>query len=196
MKTVIEYFNINSPWSFMGHHRLLSVLENFSFTLELRPVNAAQVFSQTGGVPVPQRHPTRQKYRLSELKRWDQRLKLNLNIEPAFFPSSDILAHSCILRMPTAAKKLEAAYKIGQALWCHEANIADPQTMSEIMLTCEPNFTLPDEEEQTQFASIIEEYGHDAVSQGVFGMPTFLIDGELFWGQDRLDFVFEKLSAE
>jgi 2-hydroxychromene-2-carboxylate isomerase len=193
MNKIIEYFNINSPWSFMGHHRLLRLQEQFSFNLELRPVAIPQIFQATGGTPLPQRHPSRQQYRFVELKRWADRLELPLNLKPAHFPSSDLRAHASIMDLPEELQ-LKAAEQIGFALWCEEADIADPNVISDILKTLSNDAAAAVEAQMEQAKIAIEENGTKAIEDGVFGMPSYLVDDELFWGQDRLDFVMEKLA--
>lgn len=193
MNNIVEYFNINSPWSFMGNHRLLRLQEQFSFSVELRPVSIPQIFQATGGTPLPQRHPSRQEYRFVELKRWADRLELPLTMKPAYFPSPDLLAHASILLLPEDMQ-LRAAERIGFALWCEEADIADPAIVGNILKTITPTAMVADEAQIEKAQATIEAHGNKAIKDGVFGVPSYVLDGEVFWGQDRLDFVMEKLA--
>jgi 2-hydroxychromene-2-carboxylate isomerase len=81
------------------------------------------------------------------------------------------------------------------AVWAAERDLADPATLLEIAR--EQGADGPALLEAAEDPAVQSEYDantHAAIEQGVFGMPTFVIDGELFWGQDRLDFVARALG--
>ena len=90
MKTIEYYFAPQSPWSYLGHQRLLDIAARHGAQVDPRPVALSKViFPNSGGVPLKQRAPQRQAYRLVELKRWAQYLDLPLNVHPKYFPVSN-----------------------------------------------------------------------------------------------------------
>jgi len=70
------YMSHGSPWTFLGHERLLAMVKNFDVKLNIYPVNYGDIFPISGGLPVSKRPPQRQKIRLQELERWSKYLKI------------------------------------------------------------------------------------------------------------------------
>lgn len=199
MSSTVDYFFAPiSPWTFLGHQRLSDLVQAHSATVHVMPVDLGQVFSVSGGLPLPKRAPQRQAYRLAELRRFAQHLKVALNPEPAHFPVSGDPAAKLIVATDTqagwaAAMRLTGA--LGAAVWVQERNIADEATLAQLLDECALPESLLDlsktEAVQTRFAA----HTQAAMDAGVFGAPSYVVGGELFWGQDRLDFVARQLAA-
>ena len=83
---------------------------------------------------------------------------------------------------------------IMRSVWVDEKNIADPAVLQSMLEAC----GLPGKRlDESQSQAVHERYEQDsqrAIDGGVFGAPTYVIDGEMFWGQDRLDFVERRLA--
>ncbi len=87
MSKQVEYFMApQSPWTYLGHQRFVAIARQQGASILLKPADIAKVFSVTGGVPVAQRPPQRQAYRLDELQRWSAFLNIPLTLLPKFFP--------------------------------------------------------------------------------------------------------------
>src|SRR5690606_1358752 len=90
MKTIEYYFSPQSPWSYLGHQRLLDIAARHGAPVAPRPAAFSTAsLPNSGGVPLKQRAPQRQAYRLVELKRWKEHLGLPLNVHPQYFPVAD-----------------------------------------------------------------------------------------------------------
>ena len=189
----VEYFmSHGSPWTFLGHNRINNIIKQFNVQLNMYPVNYGEIFPVSGGLPVSKRPLQRQKIRLQELKRWAEFLKINLTPEPKFFPSKSLLPSLLIIaaKIKKTNKDFELASSIMNALWVKELNIDEENSLKNIM----DNLEL-DSEDLLSFAksqeceSIFKEYTKIAIEKNVFGAPTFIIDDQIYWGQDRLDFI-------
>jgi carboxymethylenebutenolidase len=197
-KTVDYFFATLSPWTYLGHERLRATARKHGATINLRPCDlSGKVFPVSGGVPVKQRAPQRQAYRFLELKRWRDFLGLPLNLEPKFFPAdaepSSRLIVAASQLSTDAAMTLTGA--VLRACWAEERNVADPDTLHAILR--ENGFdpeAIARHAQSPQVKAAYEAYTQDAIDKGVFGAPTYIVDGELFWGQDRLDFVERALA--
>lgn len=87
MSQTIDYFLVpNSPWTYLGHERFAALAARAGAEVRFKPMDLAQVFPVSGGLPLGQRAPQRQAYRLMELKRFSESLDMPLTIHPAFFP--------------------------------------------------------------------------------------------------------------
>ena len=189
----VDYFmSHGSPWTFLGHNRLNKIVKKFNVQLNMYPVNYGEIFPISGGLPVSKRPLQRQKIRLQELRRWAEFLNIDLIPEPKFFPSKSLLPSLLIIaaKIKKTNKDFELASSIMNALWVKELNIDEENSLKNIM----DNLEL-DSEDLLSFAksqeceSIFKEYTKIAIEKNVFGAPTFIIDDQIYWGQDRLDFI-------
>lgn len=194
-KTIDYYFATVSPWMFLGHDRLLAIAARHGAQVVPKPVNFGEVFPASGGLPLAKRAPQRQAYRLVELKRWSEFLGVPINIQPKFFPANGDLAACWVLAAaetnPQAALALTGA--IGRALWQGERDIADAATLAAAARECGLDAT-PLAARAPDMSARYAQLTKEAIDRGVFGAPTYVYRDELFWGQDRLDFLDRKLA--
>jgi 2-hydroxychromene-2-carboxylate isomerase len=92
MKTITYYAMPISPWTYLGHQRFCDMAAKAGAAVELKMMDLGQVFSVSGGLPLGQRSAQRQAYRLQELARWRDALKLPLTVHPKFFPANGMVA--------------------------------------------------------------------------------------------------------
>lgn len=199
MQKSIEYFFTPvSPFTYMGHQRFVALASRHGAAIEVKPVDLGRVFPVSGGLPLKQRAPQRQAYRLVELSRWSKHLGLPLNLQPRHFPVPPELASRWILAaqsMQGAAGALTLAGAMMRAVWAEERNIADADTLTAI--ASEQGFEAKTLAERAAAADIGERYDaltQEAIDRQVFGAPTYIYRDEPFWGQDRLDFLDRALA--
>jgi 2-hydroxychromene-2-carboxylate isomerase len=196
--TVDYYFAPNSPWAYLGHARLAKMVAARGATLRVLPVDLGEVFSTSGGLPLPQRAPQRQAYRLLELKRFSEALEIPLNVQPQFFPvpgddAARLIIATEMAKGGDAAMALTGA--IGAAIWVQERNIADAAVLAELLVGCALDAGLLQRAQEPDVQARYAQNTQAAKDAGVFGAPSYVVDGELFWGQDRLDFVKRRLHT-
>lgn len=194
MRKICQYFfSPLSPWSYLGHARMVALAKQHGVQIEVRPCDVGKVFSISGGLPLAKRAPQRQAYRLTELARWSEFLQVPLNAQPKFFPVSPDAASKLIIATRLALGvevALDLAHAIMRALWAEERNVGDDDTLIQIANSCELDGRTLLKSAAT--ASVQAEYDRntdDASAASVFGVPWYIVDGEGFWGQDRLDFL-------
>src|SRR5476651_1652728 len=161
-KHVDYYLSLNSPWAYLGSKRFEVIAKKYNADVTIWPVDFGSVFAVSGGLPLPKRAPQRQAYRMMELKRWRDHLGVKITLEPKYFPSNEVPAAQCVIALREQGRMADAI-KLAHAVM-KAGNTPE-------------------------MAAKREAYTKAAIDKGVFGAPSFLIDGELFWGQDRLDFV-------
>jgi carboxymethylenebutenolidase len=196
--TVDYYFAPQSPWTYLGHQRFHEIAKHAGATIRVLPVDlGGKVFPVSGGLPLAKRAPQRQAYRLIELKRFGEFLGQPINLQPRFFPVNGDDAAKLIIAVDThdgteAAMNLTGA--ILRAVWVEDRHIGDAKELAAMLASLGlPARRLDDSHSQ----AVHERYEADsqqAIAAGVFGAPTYAIDGEIFWGQDRLDFVARRLA--
>lgn len=197
MKTIRYFFSPQSPWTYLGHERLLAVAHKHDAVVEPRPIALGErIFPISGGLPLGKRSPQRQAYRLVELKRWSEYLGVPLNLHPKFFPVKDVDAATMIaaaIRSDGNAAAMKLAGGVFRAVWALDADIADRDTLIRIARECGlDGESLYAARESAQ--DLYEQFTKEAIDLQVFGAPWYEYKGEPFWGQDRLDFLERALS--
>ncbi len=197
MAVMVEYYLAPvSPFSYLGGDRLAALARNAGAGVDVRPIDLTKVFPATGGLPLKQRAPERQAYRLAELRRWRDYLGIPLTLEPKHFPVDATPASLVIIAArEQGLDALALSQRILRACWAEERNVADPETL--VMLVDEWGQDGISLVRRSTEADVLERFERDtqaAIARGVFGVPTYVIDAELFWGQDRLDFVERQIT--
>jgi len=198
-RSIDYYFTPQSPWTYLGHARFAAIAKASGATVHVRPIDFGAVFPVSGGLPLGKRAPQRQAYRLVDLARFSQHLDIALNPKPKFFPvASDDAARLIIaadLHDGTeAAMKLCGA--VFAAVWVQERNIADPKVLEALAAECGLDARCADQAQSQAVQERYEDYTQQAIDTKVFGAPSYVINGEIFWGQDRLDFVERALKRQ
>ncbi len=197
-KTVEYYLTPISPWAFLGARRFAEIVEAHRVPVLVKPMKIGEVFAQSGGLPLAKRAPQRQAYRLQELQRWRKRRNIPLNIHPAYFPAPDALACRFILAAgEIGGDPLRLAEALGRAVWVEERNIADTGTLQDIAEETGHNrITILAKAIEPTIDMRLDELTEEAKQRGVFGAPTYIVGEEIFWGQDRLEFLDEFLGED
>ena len=194
--TIDYYLTLISPWACLGHDRFVKITQENGARINVMPVNFGQIFSETGGLPLAKRSPQRQKYRLMELPRWRDELNIPINIHPKFFPASEKTA--ALMVTAAAQQGLDAVSLAGRFLklvWIEDGNIADEATIVKVADDAGlDGKQLLTDSQAPEINALYEKNTATAIERGVFGAPTYIIDDELFWGQDRLYFVEKALK--
>ncbi len=196
----VEYFVApQSPWTWLGHERFVAIARKQGAQVLLKPADVNKVFAVSGGVPVAQRPPQRQAYRLAELARWSKHLGLPLNLHPAFFPvNGEPGARMLIAALHEAGTERALALlgALGRACWAEEKNIADTDTLVAIATGVGlDGAQLLERSASDAVTAELARNTDEAIAVHVFGVPWYRVDGEGFWGQDRLDFVERALAG-
>ncbi|TMH37493.1 MAG: 2-hydroxychromene-2-carboxylate isomerase [Betaproteobacteria bacterium] len=197
MKNIDYYFTPVSPFTYLGHDRFVAMAKKHGASITVKPVDFGKVFSVSGGLPLKQRAPQRQAYRMFELKRWRELLDARLNLQPKFFPVSGDLASKWILAAleRSSGDGVKLAGAIMRAVWAEERDVSDAATLSAI--ATEQGLDAPalaaraaTEDVGARYQALTQE----AIDRQVFGAPTYIYRDEPFWGQDRLDFLERALA--
>jgi carboxymethylenebutenolidase len=197
--SVDYYFAPQSPWAYLGHQRFQNILQKSGATVRVMPIDlGGKVFPISGGLPLGQRAPQRQAYRLTELARFSKWLGAPLHLKPTFFPVSGDDAAKLIIAVDMAAGANAAMAITGailSAVWSQQRNIADEKTLMELLKEQNLPATCLEQAYSQAAQERYETYTQMAIDVGVFGAPSYVVNGEIFWGQDRLDFVERALAT-
>ena len=128
----IEYFySLASPFAFLGSEKFQEISKKFKAEIIEKPCDlVGGIFSKTGGIPVSQRSPQRQKYRLDELKRWSEFLNIKINIKPKFFPPKDPhIPAKYTIAANLLGVKIFFGHELLKKLWIEEKDISDSKNI-------------------------------------------------------------------
>jgi 2-hydroxychromene-2-carboxylate isomerase len=196
-QTIAYYFSLNSPWSYLGDARLAKIVARHGATVLHKPTNFGLVFPETGGLPLQKRAPVRQAYRLQELNRWPAHLGIPLIKQPDHFPSNERIGVGMVIAAINEGLDVtDLVNAIMTALWAEDRDIGDEATLIGIAEAqgLDGQGLLDKGREDTIDAQWLQ-YSRDAVAKGVFGAPTYTLGEQLFWGQDRLEFLDRALAT-
>lgn len=195
--TIDYYFAPQSPWTYLGHDRFVALARAAGATVRVLPADLGAVFSVSGGLPLGKRAPQRQAYRLVELRRFSQHLGLPMNIQPQYFPVAGDDAARLIITVnqhdgTDAALALSGA--VFRACWAQQRNMADADTLAALLAECNLPAQRLAQSRGADVQAVYEANTRQAIDAGVFGAPSYVVNGEIFWGQDRLDFLERHLN--
>ena len=196
--TVDYFFATVSPWAYLGHARFVAMAAAAGAVVRIKPMDLGEIFPLSGGLPLAKRAPQRQAYRLLELKRFSDWLGIPLIPQPAHFPVSGTESALLIIATDLAlgsAAALGLAGRVGAACWAQQRNLADAAVLRTLLDEAGLPATLMDQAATPEVAARYAGYTQEAKALGIFGAPSYVIDGEIFWGQDRLDFVGRRLAG-
>jgi 2-hydroxychromene-2-carboxylate isomerase len=197
-KLVDYYFTPVSPYTYLGHERFLEIAARHGATIAIKPVDYGRIFPVSGGLPLKQRAPQRQAYRLIELERWSKHLGKALNVKPKFFPVSADMAARWIIAAQAGHGDADALRLTGallRAVWAEERDISDQPTLASIAAgeQLDPA-RLAGGAASPDSAARYDALTQEAIDRQIFGAPTYVYRDEPFWGQDRLDFLDRALA--
>lgn len=196
--TIDYYFAVISGFAYLGDSELQRVAKAAAARIVYKPINIATVFEASGTIPPARQSDVRRRNRDNELQRWAKRRGLALNIAPKHWPVPGGPASCAIL----AAQELDLdpgrlSFPFLRAVWAEDKDISQPNVVQQIVMESYPDdgARILSAAGDPATAAMFDRITNEAITVGVFGSPTFLIDGEMFFGQDRLDFVAERLGV-
>jgi carboxymethylenebutenolidase len=200
MARTVDYFLApQSQWTYLGHERFVRMARDARAQIRVRPMDMGKIFPISGGLPLAKRAPQRQAYRLLELRRFSESLGMPLNLQPKFFPvAADPAARLIIAvdRSEGTDAALRVAGAVLAAVWVQDRDIASPDVLVQLLAECGLPGARLEQSGEPAVQQLYDAHTQAAIEANVFGAPSYVVDGELFWGQDRLDFVQRRLSSD
>lgn len=191
------YFSIQSPWAYIGHALFQDLAAAHQLKVNYKPVVLVDLFSETGGLPLAKRHPARQRYRFMEMQRWREKRGLNFHIQPKHWPFNVRLADGAVIAAMAAGLNPEPFLRrafIG--VWEQQLDLADAATVARLADEAGlPGASIVARAASNEVGAVYDQNRQDAIEAGVFGSPAWVLDGEVFWGQDRIELLADALKS-
>jgi len=192
-QTIDYYFSVMSPWAYLGDARFQELAHKHNKSVRYHPLLSPDLFPATGGKLLKDRAQHRNDYRMIELKRWRDFLGINIRLEPKHFPVQETFASQLILATEDAGALTHALLR---AVWEEDQDISKPEILTEIANGVGLDGAALIVKSQTDaYAQAVKAETQSAIAAGVFGYPTYVYNGELFWGQDRINFLDRALEV-
>lgn len=196
-RTIDYYFSLHSPWTYLGHATFLDIAARHGCRIAYRPVPLRAVFDETGGLPLPKRHPVRQRYRLMDLQRWRERRGVKLVLQPKHFPFDPSLADRFLIAIVSAGGDPGRFMgEIMAGVWSRDEDMTQPGAVAGVAQSC--GFDAQALALAADSEAVVQSYEGTiaaAIAAGVFGAPSYVLDGEVLWGQDRLELLDSALAS-
>ena len=181
------YLATISPFSYLMGTRPAEVAAKHGAEIVYRPFDIMGLFGRTGGTPPKDRHPSRQAYRLQDLRRTGAKLGMAINPKPAHWPTNPApSSYAIIAAQETGADVSGLVHALTRACWAEERDIAQDDVIRDCLVAEGFDAGLADSGLMAgadAYASNTEA----AVQAGVFGAPSFVTGEEVFWGQDKIE---------
>lgn len=196
-RTVDYYFSLASPWAYIGHGPFMAVVARHGLSVNHKPVPLGRVFAETGGQALPARHPVRQRYRLVELQRWRDRRGLSFSIQPRHWPFSAAAVDRAVVAILAAHGDPDGFMRaVFAAIWEEERDLADRGVVADLLARAGHDAEALLEAADGPLTEAVYALNlENAVKAEVFGSPAYVLDGEVFWGQDRIELLEDALAS-
>ena len=195
-KEIDYYYSHVAPWSYLGAACLYKISAAAGAKINIKTVNLGVIFPQSGGLPLGKRAPQRRAYCMMELKRWKAHLGVELNLEPKFFPTNDTTAN--LMAVTAGLDGLDVAplsLAIMRRCWIEEKDVAEDTVLVEATNQCGlDGDALLAASRENRAREGFDANTEEATKRQVFGAMTYIYQEEVFWGQDRLDFLERALA--
>ena len=196
-RTIDYWFTLASPWAFLGHQAFVDLAKREGAAVRYKPVGLGEVFPHTGGLPLPKRHPARQRYRILELQRWREARGIALKIHPKHWPLPIALPDRTVAAIAEAgADPGRYVRRAFEAIWVEDRDLKEDATLVALLDEAgHDGNAMLEAAKSDAIGAIYAARAQEAVDANVFGSPCYVLDGEVFWGQDRLPLLESALKS-
>lgn len=187
MPRIDYYFATLSPYCYLAEERLEEVAQRHGAEIAYKPFDILAAFARTGGVPPKDRHPARIEYRAQELPRQAKKLGMRFNLQPAHWPTNGAPASYAFIAAQNAGggDLGRLAHVFTRSVWADEKDIAQDDVIRDCLTEAGFDPALADSGLLVG-AETYTRNTEDAVANGVFGAPFYIVGDQRFWGQDRI----------
>jgi 2-hydroxychromene-2-carboxylate isomerase len=188
------YFDLSSPFAYLASTQIEAICQKYNAKLRWRPMLLGGVFKALGGpiVPIETFSPPKQRYQGIELERWSKHWNVPF-AWPSRFPMRTVKALRIALALGDSM--MPFIHKAFRAYWAQDLDIDDESTLRSLLVDCGQSPDLIAAAEDPTYKKMLIDATQQAIDAGVFGAPTTIVKGYLFWGQDRLFLVERVLSG-
>lgn len=185
-----------SPFSYLAGNRLEEIAARHGAEVVYKPVELFRIFAETGTPQVKDRHVSRQKYRLADIARLARAAGLPVNLQPRHWPTNPVPASAAIITAQAAGGGDTGLllHALLRAVWAEDRDIAEDGVIRDALVEAGFDPALADKGLLSAIETL-QRNTDEALARMVFGAPSYVVDEEVFWGQDRLALLEAYLAA-
>ncbi|MEE2788085.1 MAG: 2-hydroxychromene-2-carboxylate isomerase [Myxococcota bacterium] len=189
MRSKIQFFyDVASPYSYLAAHRILTLTDEVQF--EWCPILLGGIFKATGNTS-PALLPARAQYIIHDLERWAQRHGTPFTYSSSF-PHHSLVAMRALTAVDDS-DRVALSMKVFRAAWVDNLDISQVDVLVHIF--GDRAERILKETQNPVVKNALKAMTQRAIDQGAFGAPSFVVDGALYWGNDRLDMVIDRARS-
>ncbi|MBL4756063.1 MAG: 2-hydroxychromene-2-carboxylate isomerase [Rhizobiales bacterium] len=191
------YFSMVSPWAYIGHEAFMDVVKRNNVEVRYHPVKLLELFEKTGGTPLPKRHISRKNYRMFEMQRWREKRGLEFDLNPPHWPYNFGMADRIVIAIQDSGSDPSGFMGAGyNASWIEGRDMADEGVLTDVLsATGHDAAAIIPSAKSDAIGTIYETDTETCGGDGVFGSPAYILNDEIFWGQDRLEMLNDALAS-
>ncbi len=195
--TIDYYFTSISPFAYLGHKKMMEIANAHGKTVNFKPFDIFGVWKESGAQPPAERAPVRQRYRKIEIQRAAVMRDVCMNPSPKFFPTNPAPADLCISALVHSGKNADAfTHAVCKAVWEQNLDVADENTLASLLDECgEDSKSILELSKSNDVAALRDANTKKAISADAIGAPAYVYDDEVFWGQDRLEYLEQMIAS-
>ena len=191
------YFTSISPFAYLGHKKMMEIAKTHGKTVHFKPFDIFGVWKQSGAHPPAERPPVRQRYRKIEIQRVAVMRDVFMNPSPQFFPTNPAAADLCICALSHSGKDASGfSQALGRAVWEQNLQVADENVLISLLDACgRDGKAIYELSKSEEVAGVRDANTQEAIAADVIGAPAYLYEDEVFWGQDRLEYLDQMIAS-
>jgi 2-hydroxychromene-2-carboxylate isomerase len=196
MATIDYYLFPLSPFSYLAGLELEAIAARHGATIAYKPVQLMRILAEVGTPDVKDRHASKRAYRLQDIARVARAKGMAINLQPRHWPTNPVPASAAIIAAQEAGGGDLGALVHGflRAVWAEERDIAEDETIRELLQRSGFDPAVASRGLLTAIDTL-ERNTDEALRRNVFGVPSYVVGDEVFWGQDRLPLLDAHLAA-
>lgn len=193
---VVHYFSPMSGYAYLGFGALRAMAERRRASLVHKPIDVVALFAAIETIAPAKQSPARLAWRRTDMARWAARRELPVNLQPRHWPINATLASCAIIAAQTEGSGAEAlAESLLAAVWARDLDISSAEVVADAARGCGLDAVrLLALAAAPETLAAYRANTAEAIALGVIGSPTYEVGGEMFFGQDRLEFVDEAMA--
>ena len=194
-KTIEFFFDPASTYSYLAATQIEAFAKAHGAVVQWKPFLLGKAFEATGN-KMPAAIPAKAKYLFWDAKMWAKQYKVPFAF-PKIFPLNSVLASRACIAAEQAGKGVPFALALLKAYWVEGQDLSQPAAVAAVAtgLGLDAAALLAATGAQP-VKDLLRANTEDAIARGVFGAPTFFVDGQMFWGNDRLPLMSAFLKGE
>jgi 2-hydroxychromene-2-carboxylate isomerase len=198
MSTTVDYFfSMVSPWVYIGHDAFHEMVARRDVTVNYKPMALLEVFERTDTPTLPKRHQTRRDYRMLELQRWRARRGLDFKLQPAHWPFPAAPADRMVIAIVQGGASPAAFMRaVFGAVWEQNRDLSRPDALANVAAAVGlDGSALVRAADTDATGAAYRANTEEFVALGGFGAPVYALNGEIFWGQDRIELLEDAIVS-